>query len=191
MSGACRCGARGRPNGTHGGFHHHHFDAKEALLETALKSVSQVAKCPGSRQKRDNSDGRNRGCRVTPRVGTPRDRGLRSQSRASRMREVRRLTRDGHQQKCTTIWNLDGIAGGGGRCPQIIARSLSRHRLVTPMGPSPTCAESYPPYRQINALAKKLALHFWCGVKIKRCVRELASVAGRGAFALAGRYRDD
>src|ERR1700716_708157 len=60
-----------------------------------------------------------------------------------------------------------------------------------PAGASPTCAESHPPYRQINALAKKLALHFWCGVKIRRCVRELASVARRGAFALAGRYRDD
>jgi hypothetical protein len=28
---------------------------------------------------------------------------------------------------------------------------------------SPTCAESHPPYRQINALAKKLALHFSAG----------------------------
>jgi hypothetical protein len=58
-------------------------------------------------------------------------------------------------------------------------------------GVSPTCAESHPDNRQINSLAKKLALHFWCGVKIRRCVRELASVARPGAFALAGRYRDD
>src|SRR3977135_1963515 len=71
-----------------------------------------------------------------------------------------------------------------------VSKDGPQYRFVIP-GTSPTCAESHPPYRQINALAKKLALHFWCGVKIRRCVRELASVARRGAFALAGRYRDD
>jgi hypothetical protein len=42
------------------------------------------------------------------------------------------------------------------------------HAISVQLGPgsrdprlSPTCAESTPHSRQINALAKKLALHFW------------------------------
>src|SRR5712672_2575000 len=74
---------------------------------------------------------------------------------------------------------------------RLLRNTRTVHLLHSPRTTNPTCAESHPPYRQINALAKKLALHFWYGVKIRRCVRELASVARRGAFALAGRYRDD
>jgi hypothetical protein len=37
-------------------------------------------------------------------------------------------------------------------------------QLTGGRGPSPTCAESTMRSRQINGIAEKLALHFWCGL---------------------------
>jgi hypothetical protein len=58
-----------------------------------------------------------------------------------------------------------------GQLVQAILRNNQRAKLGYAKGwrSSPTCAESYPDYKQINALAKKLALHFGAG-RIRRCV---------------------
>ena len=53
--------------------------------------------------------------------------------------------------------------------------------LVNP--PNPTCAESTIRFRQINALAEKLALHFWLGVSLRRWRRVLRIRVRKGACA--------
>src|SRR5882762_7525975 len=63
--------------------------------------------------------------------------------------------------------------------------------LVGRLKLNPTCAESTPDHRQIKALAEKLALHFWCGAGVRRCVRALAARVQRGACVWAGRCQGD
>ena len=54
------------------------------------------------------------------------------------------------------------------RRPLAADGTTSAHGAKPRGHPSPTCAESTIGYRRINSLAKKLALHFWLGVEVRR-----------------------